>query len=49
MSSSYASNKQSIYNWRNKNRDKWNEYRRVQTKNRRIWIKISFEFMNILL
>lgn len=49
MSGSYASNKKSIYTWRDKNRNKWNEYRRVQQKNRRIWIKISIEFMNILL
>jgi hypothetical protein len=49
MSGSYASNKKSIYNWRQKNRDKWNEYRREHLKNKRIWIKISIEFRNILI
>ena len=49
MSGSYESNKISIYNWRNKNREKWNEYRSAYLKKKRIWLQISLIFLNILL
>jgi len=60
MSASYSQNKKSIYNWREKNKDTWNTYlreRRLKNKdkcneqqqNKRMWKKISREFMNILL
>jgi hypothetical protein len=60
MQGSYSQNKKSIYNWREKNRDKWNLYlseRRSKNKDlhndiqnkRRAWKKISREFLNILL
>ena len=49
MSGTYLQNKKSIYNWREKNKDKWNEYRRNLWKQNSIWKKISREFMNILL
>ena len=32
MSGTYLQNKKSIYNWREKNKDKWNQYRR------KLWI-----------
>ena len=49
MSGSYASNKKSIYTWRDKNRDKWNEYRRNYVRSKKIWLEISIELRNILL
>ena len=49
MSGSYASNKKSIYNWRNKNRDKLNEYQNKCYYNKKVWKLISLEFRNILL
>jgi hypothetical protein len=49
MKGTYLQNKKSIYNWREKNRDKWNEYRRHLCKQNAIWKKISREFLNILL
>ena len=49
MSGSYASNKVSIYNWRNRNRSAWNQYRRDYLKKKRIWLQISLIFLNILL
>ena len=49
MSGTYLQNKKSIYNWREKNKEKWNEYKRKNWKQNSIWKKISREFMNILL
>jgi hypothetical protein len=43
--SNYTKNKVHIYKWRNSNKEKYYEYKRKY----RIWIKISLEFMNILL
>jgi len=49
MSGTYSQNKKSIYNWREKNKEKWNQYRRLNYKQNAIWKKISREFLNILL
>jgi hypothetical protein len=49
MSGSYLSNKKSIYNYREKNVDKYNDYMRVYKKKRYDWQKIQKEFLNILI
>lgn len=49
MSGSYSSNKKSIYNYRAKNLDKYNDYMRVYKKKKYDWQKIQKEFLNILI
>jgi hypothetical protein len=49
MSGSYINNKKSIYNYRAKNLDKYNEYNRIYKIKMRIWKKIQLEFFNILI
>lgn len=36
-------------NYRNKNKDKYNEYIKIQMRKFRIWKKIQIEFLSILL
>jgi hypothetical protein len=49
MQGSYSQNKKSIYNWREKNKEKYNKYMLEKQKKKYTWKKISREFMNILL
>jgi len=49
MQGTYAQNKKSIYNWREKNKHKWNKYIAEKAKQKYQWKKISREFLNILL
>ena len=49
MSGSYLSNKKSIYNYRAKNVDKYNEYMKNTMKRKYDWKKIQKEFLNILI
>lgn len=49
MSGSYSSNKKSIYNYRAKNVDKYNDYMKIYKIKMRAWQKIRIEFFNILI
>jgi len=49
MSGSYINNKKSIYNYRKKNVDKYNEYMKIYKIKLRAWQKIRIEFFNILI
>jgi hypothetical protein len=49
MSGSYINNKKSIYNYRAKNLERWNELSKISKRKMRLWKKIQIEFFNILL
>jgi hypothetical protein len=49
MNGTYQQNKKSIYNYKQKNIEKVNAIARKANKKRYVWIKISKEFLNILL
>jgi len=50
---SYEQNKEFIYNWREKNKEKHRELSKIHMRNYRLklqnWKEIKFEFLNILL
>ena len=49
MAKSYAVNKKSIYNWREKNIERSREIMRRYKRRKNAWLKISKEFLQILI
>jgi hypothetical protein len=49
MTTSYLDNKKHIYNYRLKYPDKHKERNRNDVRRYRLWKKVQFEFLNILL
>jgi hypothetical protein len=49
MPLAYSQNKIHIYNWRAKNKERYNALNKIHVKKYQTWRKIKFEFLSILL